>query len=361
MLSRLSRLVGPRGQDALVRLTYPCFRSRTPLRLPADLTGARRLAVILPEDPLESLHAMSVVGALVNHFSGAEVVIACERRVAGFFERVRGIADVVAYDRGERYLYSREFGELGDMLSQKACDACVILEKNPDASLWYLIARMAPPIRIGYAQAASYPFLNVRIRTTGEAAHASDQNLLAAAVMGAKPVPPATWSVSKETIEEMRHALREYRIPEGAAVACLDAAYLYGRFGAEWTSTLVNTVREIDNLEWVIYAGDSADEDLVAWIERSGLPAFPALSPSRSAALIQVSCAVVSGKAVLFELAHLLGKPAIGVFEENEVCRYCRPDGLSHVAGFSGRPDDRTAGRVKEIIGTLAAARPGSR
>jgi ADP-heptose:LPS heptosyltransferase len=358
LLSRICRLMGNEGQLRFVRLTARCLRGRHPISLPDDVAKAKRVAIVLSELPLDALHQLQTVIALVSRFTEAEIVVVCELQVASFFEHIQGISEIVTYEAAERYLFSRELTSLGNMLSQREFDVCFLLERRPDPSLLHLMARMCPKVRIGYEGALGYPFLNVRVRPKGVRTHIAEQNLLVAEAVGAKRPDNTRWTVSKEIVREVVQAIRESGIPQNVPLAGLDAGFFHEQFGEQWTDLLIDALRGLDRYSWYLYSYGAPVQPLLDWLESRKLPTFSALSPSRSAALVDRSAVVVSGRAVMFELAHLLGKPVVGVFEADELSRYCAPGRACRAVSYSGSPGEETVGQARAAVEALMGAAP---
>jgi ADP-heptose:LPS heptosyltransferase len=74
------------------------------------------------------------------------------------------------------------------------------------------------------------------------------------------------------------------------------------------------------------------------------------MTPSRSAALISRSDFIVTGKTVFFELANLLQKPVIGLFEKSDIERYCRQSSSTNGISFDSLPDLTTVERIVHIL-----------
>jgi len=356
LLSRLCRILGEKGRVRLVRYSAPCLRAPHAFALPLDLKTARRVAVLLPEDPFDALLQMNTVLAVVHLFHRADIVIICECRVAAFFGHVQGIKEIVTYKIEGRYLFSREFMTLGGILALRQFDVCLLLERNPDISLLHLMVRMSPKVRVGYAGASDYPFLNVRIRAQGTSVYVPDQNFILAEALGARRPAPVRWSVSKQSREEIQLLLREFRIPGDAKLAGIEAGSLAAQCGREWTQMLVNTLMRQAGYLWYLYFNSAPEQSFLERLVASGIPAFSSLSASRSAALVQRSSIVISGKAVLFVMAHILARPVIGIYEHDDAQRYCKPSPLCMVVPYRGNPDDRTVRQVSELVGAGSAS-----
>jgi hypothetical protein len=52
-------------------------------------------------------------------------------------------------------------------------------------------------------------------------------------------------------------------------------------------------------------------------------------------------------------MANQLGKPAIGVFDEQEAFRYCSPSQKCKAVTYSGAPDSSTVEKVAQMVISL--------
>jgi ADP-heptose:LPS heptosyltransferase len=344
--SRLCRVLGEQGRIRLVRAIAPCLRRRHRMALPRDLKAARNVALFLPGDPLEALYAIPAILAFTNYFRDAHRVIICERSTASYFDYMQGIAEIVSYDAEGRFLYSREMTALETVLSSREYDVCVMMERAPDISLLKLMLRISSGIRIGYDNGRRDGFYNFRVRGGAGQGHVSARTLLLAHTIGARPPGSIQWNVSKQSMEEIRHALRENRVDTSVPLAGIDAGYFYRRFGSAWAGRLVASLTQQHRFSWYLYSESAPGEGLLAWCAATNLPLFSSLSPSRTAALIQLSWVVVSGRAVLFALASILSRPVVAVLERSEAAAYSTSSPRCSVVQFSGNPGEETVAAV---------------
>jgi ADP-heptose:LPS heptosyltransferase len=313
-----------------------------------------RLLVILPEDPLAALHQVSCLVSLAAHFKGAHVTVLCEKRVTPFFKTLGGIAELMEYAAPDRYLFSGEFDKIGREISGGRYDVCLMLEPEPDLALLYSAGRSAAPVRIGFRGAGDYPFLNLHVNPAQERPYLTDRGLLVAGMLGVPLRPKARWSVSKDSADEAALMLREMMVPPASRLIGMDGAYFFSRHGRQWTESLVDMLQKKPFVCY-LFSYDEPGSDVVAWAGRQKLPLFSNLPATRSAAIIYKSEFVVAGPTVLFELADLLGKPAVGVFEQGEIGAFFRESGTAKGLRYVSRPDGATIASIEQYVDAMAA------
>jgi ADP-heptose:LPS heptosyltransferase len=88
-----------------------------------------------------------------------------------------------------------------------------------------------------------------------------------------------------------------------------------------------------------------------------GFPVFSDLSAPRCAALIARSAGIISGKSVFFELANMLSKPVIGIFQEKERAFYCQESALTKAVTYSTTPDSGVVEKVVLFVNNVESMR----
>ena len=330
-------------------------KNRAPqLVFPYKCGPSPRLLVILPEDPLAALHQLSCLVSLVAHFKAAHVVVLCERRVTPFFKTVGGIAEFMEYDAADRYLFSREFDRIGREISNGRYDVCLMLEPKPGLALLYSAGKSAASVRIGFTGAGDYPFLNLHVNPSPQRPYLTDRGQLVAAMLGVPLRPKARWSVTKESVEEAGLMFHEMMVPPASRLIGIDGVYFFNRHGRQWTQSLVEMLQK-KSFMCYLFSYDEPGGDAALWAGQQKLPLFTNLPATRSAAIIYKSEFVVAGPTVLFELADLLRKPAVGVFEEREIGMFCRESDTTKGLRYISRPNEATIDSIGRCVDAMAA------
>ena len=325
------------------------------LVFPWKSAAIKKILAILPEEPVEAFHQINNYLRISAHFKHASFVLFCTKEVAPYFKQIHPEAVVIEYDRAVRHLFSSEFDAWGKELGAEEFDFCLMLERSPDISLLYIAGKTAAPVRAGYCSAGDFPFLNMHINPSPKRPYLTDQNAIMAGVFGAPDRIKIHWSVSKETVEEVAHLAREASIAPSARLGLIDVGCFFKTYGASWTQKLCAAVTVNKTITWCVVTTDAPDEALADFIATLGLAVFSNLSAPRCVALLSRSVCVVSGISVIFELAHLLHRPLIGMFEQDLLERYCRKSDTTAAVAYVGKPDQNSIQKIVELTATRDA------
>ena len=325
--------------------------------IPDDLAAVKNILFVLPEDTLEALHQIVNILSIINHFNKTHNVhtfFLCERRVAPYFNNFQGSNSVIEYDTSERYLFSNHFSLLQKKLVKEYIDLCLFLERDPDLSLLYLIGQIQAKIRISFSDVGSFPFFNLQIKSTDRHSHLTEQNNIMSRILGAKLSSDIHWSVSKDTIDEIKVMLKESSIPETNWLGGIDAQLFYFKYGIDWMNNLIENLTAQSEKKWYLYTRDMPENSFFDWLKSKKMPVFSDLSPPRLAALLKKTDLIISGKAETFELSNLLQTTAIGLFEKNELKKYCKSTPHSIGIPYTNKPDEQTIKSILDRITALA-------
>jgi ADP-heptose:LPS heptosyltransferase len=337
---------------ALLRWRLERKYRATQLVFPHECGPSSRFLVIVPGAPVLALLQLPCVVSIAARFRGAHITVVCEKSVSPFFRTVLGIAEFIEYHAGEGYLFSKEFDRIGKAVSTGRFDVCIMLDHEPGLPLLYAAGQSAAAVRIGLSGAGDYPFLNLHVKPSTSRTCLTDKGMLVAATLGVPLYPQSHWSVTKESVEEVALMLREMNVAPSSRLAGIDGQYYYEHHGRKWTRQLLDMLATKPCVCYLFSYG-AVRNDAREWAGRQNLPVFSDLPASRCAALIYKSEFVIAGPTVLFELADLLRKPAVGVFDDRESALFCRESDTTKGVRYVKRPDDETIGSVEQCIGTF--------
>lgn len=325
-------------------------RYRAPqMVFPFDIGPSRRILIILPADPLTALHQLTCVASLSACIKGAHIAVVCEKRVTPFFRALSGIEEFIEYDREDQYLFSPAFDRMGKKVHAGMYDVCLMLDPAPDLALLNVAGQSAAALRVGLSGAGAYPFINLHVTPAAGRNHLTDRGILLASVLGVSRRERPGWSVTKESVGEMRTMLRELNIDPAAPLVGIDGPCLVDRIGKKWTQSLVDALRA-KPCACYFFAWGRPDADTAEWMARQGLPVLADLPVSRAAALLAMSKIAVGGRGVMFELANLLRTPAVGMFAEEEFDALCRESDTTTGLRIRDRPDEATIASVAGMV-----------
>jgi ADP-heptose:LPS heptosyltransferase len=350
------KIAGPKRTIGI--LTYSLtHRYKVPgFSLPDNVETAKTILLIVPSTTLDAVHQIGTMLSFVSSFRQAKVILLCDTTVAPVARNLPGV-EIVEYELQDCLLFSKQMTGLANLF-HNTVDICVVLDHAPALPILYLAGQTCAPVRAGYGEAGSFPFLNYRVNPTGT--YIADWNMALARFLGAKPMAKIKWSVKKESLEEIRHSLHESGIRQGGPLIGLDLFYLDRTYGRTWTENLVASLEKIAPHSMYICSGDTTGGVSGAWDQRFGARIYQGLSISKLAALISCSHLIIAGNSTLFALSALLEVPLIGLFNTADFPRYCPRSPRITAVTFDGEPDlgsiDAVAGTVRKLT-TPAAAR----
>lgn len=349
----ISKFLGTGSKGRFVKFLVGRKSRSYVLHLPEDFQTAKNILFVLPEDQLEALYQIENFLSLISMFADARIILLCDKTIAPYFKNFNKISALFEYDRNTLRLFSRDLSVLQKQLLKEYIDMCICLEKNPDNCLLFLMGSIGAKARLGYFEAGEYPFFNLRIKATKELIFIKELNSVMAKLLGAKLKGDIRWSVSKDIIEEMMHRLKEFSIPVDARLGGIDAYYFYYAFGAQWTDQLIESLKSTADNTWYLITNQVSDPHFLQWLQAKRMPVFTDLSPSRIAALLYKSELIISGKSVFFAMANMLTRPAIGVFEKQELNRYYKSSPYSKAISFSERPNEHSIEEIGKSVSAL--------
>ncbi len=337
-----------------MRLSARLKYKSQPVSVPSRLDCAEKILIIIPEDTFMALEQVETVVSIVSHYSQAEISLFCEQSTASYFKKIKGITSIITYAESERFLFSRDFRTYGKMLAREQFDVLFFLEREAHPAFLNLVVQSSIPLRICYEGTADFPFFNFRVRPSSGRTYIGDQNRYMLDALNIPVQKNIRWSASKQSREELEQLLLEYKISSDASLLLIDAFYLFNLGTKEWARSLIDAViSSHSSLQVCLYASDTDNAGFVNLVKSFSAPVISDLSSSRIAALVNRSSIVVSGKALLFQIARLLGVAAVGIFTELDGQLLYRETDQTRAAFFAKMPDENTVQKVIDSIDEL--------
>jgi ADP-heptose:LPS heptosyltransferase len=344
-------LVGPSNGRKLLARTVKKQTAHLPLfSFPLNAASVKRVLMILPPGQLPVLHQLKNIAAMKAFFGNAEVTLCIEAsctELAGMVEDV----SIVEYRLEEKRLFSASFSVLNRSLKDTA-EVCCLLTGNEDLPLLYLAGRTGAPVRIGYAGAGEFPFINIHVNPSPERRYLTDRNFAMAEMLGAPDVVQRTGAVVERTSTEVDHFFREHRISDLSRPVGVDAFYFYRAFGARQAENVIKALLPVVKNNVYLYADETPDASEMEWLSRFKLPLMHHLTIARLGALLGRSGLVVTGNSLLFGLAAVLCTKAVGIFTSDEIDVYCPKTPSASVRGIVCK----NAINAETVNGIVAAA-----
>lgn len=294
--------------------------------IPDDLYSSKNILFILPEDLVETLHQFINIISIITYFNSkhkSNIIFLCEKKVTPYITHIQDVKRVIEYDKKDMYLFSTTINQIQKQLLKEYIDLCMLLEREPEISILSIIGNIRSKIRATYADVGEFPFFNFRIKISKEHQYRTDQNCIMAEMLGAKKQSSLQWSVSNDMLNDIDLKLKELLIPEATWLGGIDILFFYENFGVQFADKLIEEVLSQFPENWFLYTEFIPDNSYSIWLKEKQMPVIAGITPSRQAALLKKTDLFLTGKTPLFELAHLLQKPVIGLFKKSELLCYC--------------------------------------
>lgn len=343
-------LLGNKGKESFIRYQAKINLGSKEISFNGDIEKVNNILFIIPDDILEAFYQVENMLSIMSKYNNSSISILTGENSAPWFKQFHGVSQLFKYNTQETCVFSYDAKILKSQLKEHHFDICFILDRSYSLILNYFLTQIDADYRISYFHDSDFPYSNLRIKALDDA-HAVENNLSISRALKIPLHDKLHWSVSKDSIAEIGHALKEQGIDPSNKAGCIDVDFYVSNYGKKWTKDLVDKVKaEVNEISWYIYVKNADDSKYADWLRSLSLPCFLELSPTRTAAILYKSEILLSGKSFLFELSYLLKRKAVGIFKEDELKRNCRNNKKSKGIAISDSPDDET---INEIINTL--------
>ncbi len=340
------KLLGPSRSKALLSNILSRRYRREIFSFPINVASTKEVLVIIPERPIEILYQFKNILSIVSHFRGSSITVFCETSVSLYIKMIPNIK-IIEYFSGEMTSFAAESKEYIAELKDNF-DLCILLDRNPDISMLFLVGSINAPIRIGFDSAGEYPFLNLRTRSASKK-YIADKNCMIAELFG-KQTESLQMSVARKTLDEVDYLIKSSHLSINTGIAGIDILFFLKNFGERWSEDFINQLQQAYQGQIYFYISEKPKNGEVKWLKIQSVPSFSELTPSRVAALIFRSDFVISGNSILYGFASILNLPAIGFFRQEEFELYC--PGTENLKGFIYKetPDENCISRVLNSV-----------
>ena len=323
------------------------------VEMPLHLESATKVLCILPENALEALHQYRTIISLASAYPACSWEILGGAEITDYFSSVRGVSRCPSWDGRARQLFTPQFAQVVHQIHASGYNLCLLLDSNPSLCSLYMTQASGAPIRIGFRNAAEFPFVNIAANPSAGRIYRTDRNLYLLEVLGVPVAKGIRFSVGKPTLNEVGLLVKEQISTVSQPMIGIDISWFYDVCGEGWTQSCITAARNIPGHVVFGIASRPMSERMRLWCKNNQLPVCEGLSASRLAGLV-VSCAVMMcGTSALYELTHLLHAAGIGLFETHDEPLYFKPASHVRAVSYCGRPNGETIDGIMHASGDL--------
>lgn len=133
-------------------------------RLGRDLTGCKRILIVLPDGFRENLIAFPVLQSLIQERPETEFLFVIDQALTGFLAAILGSDRVIGVRREEFHWGEPHFRELERVLAEFRPEVSLNLREATPPLLHYLVRMARAPIRVQLGDDAPAGFANVALK-----------------------------------------------------------------------------------------------------------------------------------------------------------------------------------------------------
>lgn len=306
----------------------------------------KKVLLILPEAPYEVILAQRAIMALKEHRPDMKVDVVAEAVNKDVIKSNPYIDQGIFYSNSEFFYNHPAFKELVTVIRENRYDACFLMQEEPGPLELFLAASSECMLRIGFADKNISPFINLSIRPKEGTEYVGDKYEALLKTLGiklAKSKPK--WDIPKATEKDVEGVLVEagYRIEQSLIGLNVSSSILGRTLPASAVKELIAELSKIGNAEILLFYSSREETTLIKELEglKKNIIPIPEDQISFAAAFVYKCDIIISLNNIIYQLAVMLGRPVIGVFEENENKRWALCQ--------SNKYEVVSAPRVKEI------------
>jgi ADP-heptose:LPS heptosyltransferase len=303
----------------------------TTLHFNQSIQGFRKALLILPEKPLDLILTQKSIVALKNHRPDISVEVIAESGGADIVRSNPYIDGGVFYNSREFYFNHPAFRELLYTLKGKQVDACFLFNRDRNPLHLFLMAQSAAPLRVSLAGEAVSPFVNLSIRPRQAAVYEGDQYESLLKTLGVKVARSRLkWNIAKSTEKDVEALLVQagFRI-EQPLIGIDVSPSLNGReFPLDLLKGLIQALTGLNNAEIILFHSKERDSSLVKNLSfyNRNVISIPEDKIGFASTFIYKCDLIIALNNLIYQLAVMLDRPAVGLFEEAEVARWACPE-----------------------------------
>ncbi len=287
----------------------------------------RKTLLILPEKPYEVMLVQKCIVALKEHRPDMIVDVIAESTNKDIIKSNPYIDNGIFYAAGEFYYNHPAFSELLVVIKDNAYDACFLMKESAGPLDLLLAAATKAILRIGFTGNNVSPFINLSIRPKSGTVYEGDKYEALLKTMGVRMArSKPRWDIPKTTEKDVEGVLVEagYKI-EQSLIGLNVSPSIYGRtFPASTIKEIILELSKKGNAEIILFYSSRKESDIVKELEelKKNIVPIPEDQISFAAAFVYKCDILISLNNLIYQLAVMLNRPVIGLFESEENARW---------------------------------------
>jgi ADP-heptose:LPS heptosyltransferase len=350
------------GQDLQIRVLNflnKTSRLRKSVSFNNYIATFKRALIILPEKPYEVILAQKCIVALKEHRPGMIVDVIAEATNKDIIKSNPYIDSAIFYSAQEFYYDHPAFKELLSVIQEKSYEACFLLKANVRPLDLLMTATSMATLRIGFTGKNISPFINLSVRPKPETLYEGDKYEALLKALGVKLLRSRIkWNIPKSTEKDVEGVLVEagYKIEQPLIGLNISPSIGERSLPVSLLKALILELSKLSDAEIVLFYSSQKDAQINRELEGLKKNIVPILESqvSFAAAFVYKCDILISLNNLIYQLAVMLNRPVIGLFESAERDRWasCQEARFETVTGqaLSGLSVEEISAKAKAIL-----------
>ena len=320
-------LLGQERQVRVLNFLNKTYALRKTITFNCFIRDFKRVLVILPEKPYEVLLTQRCIAALKEHKADMIVDVIAESTNKDIIKSNPYVDGGIFYSASEFFYNHPAFKELLAVIRDKSYDACFLMKDEVNPLDLLLSAMSMAPLRIGFTGKNVSPFINLSIRPKQGTVYEGDKYEALFKTIGVRMSrSKLRWNIPKATEKDVEGVLVEagYKI-EQPLIGLNISSSINGRtLPASAIKSLIQELSKLGNAEIILFYSSQKESSLMKELEglKKNIVPIPEDQVSFAAAFVYKCDIIISLNNLIYQLAIMLNRPVIGLFEENENQRW---------------------------------------
>jgi len=338
--------LGPGAQVRVLRWLSRADGLRTTVHFNRAISDFRKVLLILPERPFELILVQKSIVALKQHHENMVVEVIAETGGKDIIRSNPYIDGCVFYRASEFYYNHPSFRELLYTLKARRYDACFLFNRDKNPLHLFLMAHSGATLRAGFTGRDFSPFINLSIRPRDASVYEGDRYESMFRALGVKITRSRLkWNIAKNMDKDVEALLVQAGYKIGRPLVGIDVSpSMSGReFPPDLLKGLIREVAGMNNAEIILFHSRGRDGGVIKKLSFSdrNVVNIPEDSISFASAFVCKCDLIIALNNLIYQLAVMMDRPAVGLFESAEVGRWARIE--------AGRFESVCANKLKAI------------
>ncbi|MFP4520736.1 MAG: glycosyltransferase family 9 protein [Fibrobacterota bacterium] len=298
--------------------------------------NVRKIVVILPRDQNLIILLQRAIIAVKEHFNRSLLEVVAPASSKDLLQSNPYIDGGIFYNEEDLFIFNPRFRELCQNLKEREFDTCIIMNREFNIQHLILASFSGAFLRIGLESASEFPYINLSIKHDPCITYEGEKNNSVLRSLGISVLKgKMDWKIPKTFTRDVENLLRGSGYSENKPPVVLNtAASISGDFfPPEIVNRLVSLLFSKTGRKTVLFTSLEDRERVFGNLSDEGREAvvpFECDSYGIAAAMMKKGAVFITLNNPYYQLAMLLGVPAVSIFPETQLEKWGGPESVKN-------------------------------